>query len=88
MSDIAEYVDVALKVGNLAALLGGGLMLVRKMGQDASDLKSSFQVQTSRVESTLAQQNVVVEELRVDIRALNKLVTEVAVQTQRMDAMS
>lgn len=87
-SDFAEYLEYAFKITEVGSIVAYGILFVRKMGQDSSKLESKMDSQTARVEATLAQQNVVVGELKEDIKALNNVVTQVAVQTQRLDQMS
>ena len=69
--------DTILKIVEIASVLGGGGMVSYKLGKN-----------TSRVEATLIAQNKDVSELKEDIKQLNKLMTTVAVQNQRLDAIS
>lgn len=88
MSDMVDLLDVAFKVAEIGSIFVGGLLLVRKLGHDSAKLEGKLDAQSGRVEETLRQQNVVVGELKEDIKALNKVITEVAVQTQRLDQMA
>lgn len=88
MSDIADSLEIGFKVAEIGSILMGGLMLIRKLGHDSAKLEGKMDSQAARVEATLAQQNIVVGELKEDIKALNKVITEVAVQTQRLDQMA
>jgi TolA-binding protein len=88
MSEMSDLLEIGFKVAEIGSILVGGIMLIRKLGHDSAKLEGKLDSQSARVEDTLRQQNVVVGELKDDIKALNKVVTEVAVQTQRLDQMA
>lgn len=80
MSDPGSL-DAALKIAEIAGIavavvggLGGGAALFYRLGG-----------MTQRVEAAIAMQGNNIAVMQTDIRELNKLMTQVAVQSQRLD---
>ena len=88
MAEPAEVLDWGYKLGEILTFVAGVVGLIWKLGRDTSNLRGDMKSQAEKLEITLQQQNVVVGELKDDIKTLNKLITEVAVQTQRLDHMT
>jgi TolA-binding protein len=72
MSEIS--LDIALKVAEIVSVLGGGTVVAFRLGRT-----------TQRVEAAMTQQGYEINSLRDEIKTLSKLITEVALQGQRLD---
>ncbi len=74
MADVGAALDLALKVTEIVAFLGGGGMAVYGFGR-----------MSGRITSAITTQATSITLLQTDVRELNKLITAVALQTQRLD---
>jgi hypothetical protein len=72
MSEIP--LDIALKVAEIVSILAGGTVVAFRLGRT-----------TQRVEAAMTQQGQEINSLRDEIKTLSKLITEVALQGQRLD---
>jgi hypothetical protein len=68
--------DAILKIGEIISIVGGGGIIVFKVGRV-----------TTRVEEAIKSQADDIADLKADIKVVSKLLTEVAVQKTRLDSM-
>lgn len=75
--------DLAFKVLQIIALLGGGALLLFKLGRT-----------TERVEQTLERQNVILQQnadeivaLKEETKKVNLVLTEIALQKQQLEML-
>lgn len=76
MIDQTITLDTILKFAEIASIIGGGGLVFFRLGST-----------TSRLEQALASQGVDVNDLKGDVKKLNALLIEVAVQNQRLNGM-
>jgi hypothetical protein len=72
MSDLP--LDIVLKLAEIVSILAGGTVVAFRLGRT-----------TQRVEAAMTQQGYEINSLRAEIKTLSKLITEVALQGQRLD---
>lgn len=80
---ISENVDTALKLFEIVSIVGGGGLVIFKLGRT-----------TERVEQTLAHQNQILDnqvmelkELKIDIEKVATVLATVAVQNSRLNRL-
>ena len=71
---IYEQLDTILKLVEIASIIGGGGLVAYRLGRTAS-----------RVEAAMTLQATEISTLKEEIKTLGGLVTQVAVQTTRLD---
>ena len=71
-----------LRLGELLGVLGGGAIFLVKMGRSFQEMKQG----QDRVEQKVDSQQTEMSELKEDIKTLNKLLVDVAIQKQRLDS--
>lgn len=81
MADAGLSLDNIFKLLEIVSILGGGGLVAFRLGRASQSVKES----TERFETGMAAQAKQIEGVQNEIRTLNKLVTEVAVQNQRLD---
>lgn len=74
MSDPAVSLDAALKIIEILSIMGGGAIVVYKFGR-----------MSEKVEAAITSQGNNIVALQLDVRELNKLMTSVSVQKERLD---
>ena len=67
-------VDIALKVAEIVSIVAGGGTVAYRLGRT-----------TERMEQAMAMQREQIISLKDDVKELNKLMTDVALQKQRLD---
>jgi methyl-accepting chemotaxis protein len=83
-ADAVGYVDLAFKLLEIISIVGGIALGLREMGKASAKTDSSLKQQND----TLERQSKAMSGMQEDIKALNKIVTEVALQNQRVDMMA
>jgi septal ring factor EnvC (AmiA/AmiB activator) len=81
-SSMAEYVDLIFKILEICSIIVGVGLALRQLGKTSAQADAN----STKVKETLEQQSKTMSALQEDIKALNKVVTLVAVQNQRQDA--
>ena len=79
---MAEYVDLIFKILEICSIIVGVALALRQLGKTSAQADAN----STKVKETLEQQSKTMSALQEDIKALNKVVTLVAVQNQRQDA--
>lgn len=74
--DAFAALDTALKVIEVVSILGGGGLVLIRLGKT-----------TGRVEAAMKLQAEEIADLKGEVKVVNKLLTDVAVQKQRLDTM-
>jgi hypothetical protein len=75
--EMADWLDILFKIGEIGSIVVGGGLALKHLGQTSA-----------KTAATLEAQNTTMRELKEDIKALNEVVTTVAVQSQRLDQFS
>lgn len=75
MMDIS--VDVALKIAEIVSIIAGGGVVAYRLGRTTERMEQSMELQRDQIVT-----------LQDDVKELNKLLTEVALQKQRLDMHS
>jgi DNA repair ATPase RecN len=75
--EVTDYLDLLFKVGEIGSIVVGVGLALRQMGKASA-----------KTEAILQAQNEAMGELKEDIKVLNKVVTEVALQSQRLDQIT
>src|SRR4051794_27432091 len=75
MSDGVSF-EAILKIAEIISVIGGGGLVVFRLGRT-----------TSTRESAMKSQGTAIEELKEDVKIVGKLLTEVAVQKTRLDGL-
>ncbi len=70
-------VDAILKVAEIVSIIAGGGTVAYRLGRT-----------TERMEQAMLLQRAQITELQEDVKELNKVMTEVALQKQRLDMHS
>lgn len=76
MDDVQLNVQILLQVLQIVAIVGGGGVVAFRLGRV-----------TQRVEMSLDTQNKAISGLQDDVKELNRVVTSVALQGQRIDTL-
>ena len=76
MSEPVLTLDNIFKIIEIISLVGGGGFVVWRVGRVGGRIETSNELQSLRLAA-----------LEVDIKALNKVITEVAVQNNRIDML-
>ena len=74
MSDAGVSLDTGLKILEIGSILGGGLLVMFKMGQ-----------MTAKFEVLIRGQGAEITELKANVIAMREVITNVAVQKSRLD---
>jgi hypothetical protein len=76
MTDPSLNLDTILKLIEIVSVIGGGGVVAFRLGRV-----------TTQFEAGMSQQAKEIAELKGDVKAVNKLITDMALQSQRMDAL-
>ena len=87
-AEMSNYVDAAFKITQVFSIIAVGAMGLRSMAKASAKSEALAEATSKRIEAKLDQQDTIMGDLKTDIQALNKVVTEVAVQTKRLDILS
>ena len=68
--------DTILKIGEILSILFGGALVFFKMGSVLTQVKEAIRIEA-----------LAVSELKEDVKVINRLLTDVAVQKSRLDSM-
>jgi len=67
-------IDTTLRIAEIVSVLVGGGVVAYRLGRT-----------TQRMEASMDMQRLQIKELQADVKELNKLMMEVALQKQRLD---
>lgn len=81
MTDAVLSLDNALKLLEIGSILGAGAIVVFRLGRTSKSVEES----AARFQEGMKMQAVQINSLQDEVKALGKVVTEVAVQNQRID---
>ena len=75
MTDIAITLDAALKIAEIVSIIGGGGLVVYRLGRTSAKIEAAMTLQAAEI-----------SELKEDVKVVGRLLTDVAVQKERLDS--
>ena len=92
MSEFGLSLDNLFKIIEIISIIGGGGLIAFRLGRASQSVeaatkstKEAMAAQSQRTEDAMAAQGEQIKALQDEIKSLNRLTTEVALQSQRFD---